>query len=61
MLESLDVIRNELERSARAHLDLAQDLKAKIVAPLQDMIDSQATVRKNVRAGFCSFSLVWSL
>ncbi len=52
MLESLDVIRNELERSARAHLDLAQDLKAKIVAPLQDMIDSQATVRKNVCAGF---------
>jgi hypothetical protein len=61
MLESLDVIRNELERSARAHLDLAQDLKTKIVAPLQDMIDSQATVRKNVRALFCSFSLVWSL
>ena len=54
MLDSLDVIRNELERSARAHLDLALDLKSKIAAPLQDMIDSQAAVRKNVCANLFS-------
>ncbi|KAJ3303060.1 hypothetical protein HDV03_004221 [Kappamyces sp. JEL0829] len=47
LLDSLDVLRNEMERSARTHLDLSQDLKAKLAVPLQDFIDSQAAVRKN--------------
>ncbi len=47
-MDSLDVVRNELERNARAHLDLAQDLKLKLSQPLGEFIDSQTAVRKNV-------------
>lgn len=45
--DSFQVIRNELERSARAHLDLAQDLKLKLATSIQEFIDSQTSVRKS--------------
>ncbi|EGF80174.1 hypothetical protein BATDEDRAFT_33239 [Batrachochytrium dendrobatidis JAM81] len=45
--ESLDIVRTELERSARAHLDLANELRIKLEKPLQEFITSQSALRKN--------------
>ncbi|KAJ3308492.1 hypothetical protein HDV04_001196 [Boothiomyces sp. JEL0838] len=46
--ESLDVIRIELEKTARAHLDLASDLKTKLERPMVEFVASQeALVHKN--------------
>ncbi len=46
--DSLSVMRNELEKDARAHLDLAQDINTKLSTPLQEFIDTQSSIRKNV-------------
>lgn len=46
--DSLVVIRNELEQNARAHLDLANDIRTKLAQPLQELIDTQGSIRKNV-------------
>ncbi|KAJ3268292.1 hypothetical protein HDV01_003203 [Terramyces sp. JEL0728] len=45
--ESLDVIRIELEKTARAHLDLASDLKVKLERPMVEFVASQTSIRKN--------------
>ncbi|KAH9254997.1 hypothetical protein BASA81_006942 [Batrachochytrium salamandrivorans] len=45
--ESLDVVRLELERSARAHLDLANELRAKLEKPLHEFITTQSGLRKS--------------
>jgi hypothetical protein len=46
--DSLCVMRTELEKSARAHLDFAQDIASKLSQPLQEFIDTQSSIRKNV-------------
>jgi hypothetical protein len=46
--DSLCVMRTELEKSARAHLDFAQDISSKLSQPLQEFIDTQSSIRKNV-------------
>jgi hypothetical protein len=46
--DALTVLRNELEKDARAHLDLAQDIQLKLSQPLQEFIDTQSSIRKNV-------------
>ncbi|KAI8917469.1 hypothetical protein BC831DRAFT_484696 [Entophlyctis helioformis] len=45
--EALDVVRNELERSARVHQDLANELRVKLEKPLQEFITTQSAIRKN--------------
>ena len=46
--DALDILRCELERSARSHLDLANEIKLKLEKPLQEFIISTSIVRKNV-------------
>ena len=46
--DSLDVVRHQLERSARSHLDLANEIRLKLEKPLQEFINTQNTLRKNV-------------
>jgi hypothetical protein len=46
--DALLVMRTELEKSARAHLDFAQDIAQKLAQPLQEFIDTQSSIRKNV-------------
>jgi hypothetical protein len=48
LCDSLIVMRTELEKSARAHLDFAQDIAQKLAQPLQEFIDTQGSIRKNV-------------
>ncbi|KAL2914753.1 formin-binding protein [Polyrhizophydium stewartii] len=45
--ESLDVLRTELERSGRAHIDLSAELRSKLEKPLQEFIATQSTIRKS--------------
>ncbi|TPX48106.1 hypothetical protein SeLEV6574_g02234 [Synchytrium endobioticum] len=44
--ESLDVIQKELEATARVHLDLASAIKVQLERPLNDLVNSQSTIRK---------------
>ncbi|KAI8914485.1 hypothetical protein EDD86DRAFT_186441, partial [Gorgonomyces haynaldii] len=45
--DGLDAVKNELEKSARAHLELANDLKVKIEKPLAEFMSTQTQIRKN--------------
>ncbi|KAJ3251783.1 hypothetical protein HK103_002060 [Boothiomyces macroporosus] len=47
--ESLDVIRIELEKTARAHLDLASDLKTKLERPMVEFVARKNHQRINER------------
>jgi hypothetical protein len=46
---SLDVVKAELESSARAHLDIANEIRLQLEKPSNDFLTTQSTVRKNVR------------
>jgi small ligand-binding sensory domain FIST len=46
--EALAGARLELEQNARVHLELANDMKQKLMIPLQEFIETQCAVRKNV-------------
>ncbi|KAI8900404.1 hypothetical protein BC833DRAFT_618536 [Globomyces pollinis-pini] len=45
--DGLEVVRNELENSARVHLELANDLRTKLEKPLMEFITTQHSIRKN--------------
>ena len=38
---------SELEHNANAHMELAQDLKLKLLGPLQEFTNQQSATRKN--------------
>lgn len=46
--ESLDVVRNELEKTGQSRLDLAAEIKIKLEKPLAELIVSQSNIRRNV-------------
>ncbi|KAI8849937.1 hypothetical protein BC829DRAFT_174639 [Chytridium lagenaria] len=48
--ESLDVVRSELENSARAHLDVANEIRTQLEKPLAELLASQSATRKNHNA-----------
>ncbi|KAI9090822.1 hypothetical protein DFS34DRAFT_341120 [Phlyctochytrium arcticum] len=45
--DSMDVVRAELEKSGKAHLDLAQEIRVKLEKPLSDFMTTQSGIRKN--------------
>jgi len=45
---SLEVVRMEMEKSGRSHMDVAAELKAQIEKPLSDLTVNQSTIRKSV-------------
>ncbi|KAI9344976.1 hypothetical protein BDR26DRAFT_857020 [Obelidium mucronatum] len=48
--ESLDLVKAELETSARAHLDIANEIRLQLEKPVSDFLATQAVVRKNHHA-----------
>ncbi|KAJ3080865.1 hypothetical protein HK102_002755, partial [Quaeritorhiza haematococci] len=48
--DSLDVVRAELEASARSHLDVANEMRTQLEKPLQEFIATQSGIRKNHNA-----------
>ncbi|TPX68606.1 hypothetical protein SpCBS45565_g03000 [Spizellomyces sp. 'palustris'] len=48
--DSLDIVKNELEKSAKSHIDLAQEIRVKLEKPLGDFIGTQSGIRKNHNA-----------
>ncbi len=44
--EALDVVRNEVEKSSRAHLEVANELRTKLEKPLAELLLTQRTIRK---------------
>lgn len=47
--DSLEVVKVELEVSARSHMDLANEIKSQLDKPLQEFMATQSGIRKNVR------------
>ncbi|KAI8587416.1 hypothetical protein BDZ88DRAFT_454082 [Geranomyces variabilis] len=45
--DSLEVVKGELDNSAKAHLELAQEIRTKLEKPLSEFIATQSTIRKN--------------
>ncbi|KAJ3121355.1 hypothetical protein HK100_012413 [Physocladia obscura] len=48
--ESLDLVKTELETSARAHLDIANEIRIQLEKPCMDFVGQQSTVRKTQHA-----------
>ncbi|KAI8614456.1 hypothetical protein BC830DRAFT_1169424 [Chytriomyces sp. MP71] len=48
--ESLDLVKSELETSARAHLDIANEIRLQLEKPTMDFLASQSVVRKTHHA-----------
>ncbi|KAJ3007248.1 UNVERIFIED_CONTAM: hypothetical protein HDU68_003619, partial [Siphonaria sp. JEL0065] len=48
--ESLDLVKAELETSARAHLDIANEIRIQLEKPVTDFLAGQSVVRKNHHA-----------
>ncbi|KAJ3068989.1 hypothetical protein HDU98_007915 [Podochytrium sp. JEL0797] len=48
--ESLDLVKSELETSARAHLDIANEIRLQLEKPVSDFLNQQSVVRKNHHA-----------
>ncbi|KAI8812361.1 hypothetical protein BJ742DRAFT_793886 [Cladochytrium replicatum] len=47
MKDSLEVLRTEMENTARAHLNLATELRTQLEKPVSDFIAHQSSTRKN--------------
>ncbi|KAI8913016.1 hypothetical protein DFJ77DRAFT_466360 [Powellomyces hirtus] len=45
--DSLEVVRSEIEKCAKAHTELAQEIRVKLEKPLSDFITTQSGIRKN--------------
>ncbi|KAJ3177260.1 hypothetical protein HDU87_004511 [Geranomyces variabilis] len=45
--DSLEVVKGELDNSAKAHLELAQEIRTKLEKPLSEFIATQSAIRKN--------------
>ncbi|KAI8826736.1 uncharacterized protein EV422DRAFT_511218 [Fimicolochytrium jonesii] len=48
--EALDVVKNEIDKSAKAHIELAQEIRVKLEKPLSDFVLTQSAIRKNHNA-----------
>ncbi|KAJ3326517.1 hypothetical protein HDU76_012862 [Blyttiomyces sp. JEL0837] len=48
--DALDVVRVELESSARAHLDVANEIRGQLEKPLAEFLANQSGIRKNHNA-----------
>ncbi|KAJ3114599.1 hypothetical protein HK100_001612, partial [Physocladia obscura] len=48
--ESLDLVKTELETSARAHLDIANEIRIQLEKPCLDFVGQQSTIRKTQHA-----------
>ncbi|KAJ3207378.1 hypothetical protein HDU67_007520, partial [Dinochytrium kinnereticum] len=48
--ESLDIVRSELENSARAHLDVANEIRTQLEKPMAEFLANQSGTRKNHNA-----------
>ncbi|KAJ3153792.1 hypothetical protein HDU86_005125 [Geranomyces michiganensis] len=45
--DSLEVVKGEIDKCAKAHLELAQEIRTKLEKPLSDFIATQSAIRKN--------------